>query len=391
MAKYTLLAATTCALSFAAFANDAPITPKEIQLNSSPIEKKVRAKSPSVKAAFSPFTGKISAEKVRLRLQPDLDGGIVQQLEKNDLVSIIDQEGDFYVVEPPESIKAFVFRSFVLDNVIEGNRVNVRLEPDLESPVIGHLNSGDRVDGEVSEINRKWLEIAPPPSSRFYVAKEFIDYVGGPEHKAEMAKRKQSVEQLLEAADLFAQAELEKPFEAIEFDRVKQGYLSILHDYTDFPRKAQQAKEKLATVQEQYLQKRIGYLEQKAALISASTPVSTETKTSISLPSVQMWEPIENALYAGWAKAHENKDKEDFYSEQKMVAVAVTGVLEAFSSPIRNKPGEYVVKNKNLPVAYVYSTKVDLNQYIGKRITVMGSPRDNHNFAFPAYFVHEVE
>ena len=324
-----------------------------------------------------------------MRLQPELDGYIVRELGKNELITVLDEEGDFYSVEPTSAIKAYIFRSFVLDNIVEGNRVNVRLEPDLEAPVIGHLNSGDRVVGKISKINRKWLEITPPASAHFYVAKNFIEYAGGPELKGKMAERKEVVEQLSEAAKLFASSELEKDFEEIDFESIKQGYLTIINDYSDFPTEAGIAKESLAGVQEDYLQKRIEYLEKKAALVSNLQPGNTLGVYSDC--SAQVWGRIEDGLFASWVQINEDKTVDEFYEEQKLVAVSVSGILETFKSPVKNKPGDFILKNKNLPVAYIYSTKLDLEDYIGKNVTLIGSPRPNHSFAFPAYFIHEIE
>lgn len=386
-----------CTVFFAVsgFADD-PLTPKDIQLSAQP-EKKAPRKSPTVKASFTPFTGKVIGDKVRMRLQPDTEGYIIREIPKNEMLTIIDQEGDYYCVEPPEAVKAYIFRSFVLDGVVEGNRVNVRLEPDLEAPVIGHLNSGDKVSGQVSNFNRKWLEIDPPSTTRFYIAKEFLEYVGGPELKAKIAERKEMVEQLLEGATLFAQSEIEKPFEEIEFEKIKQGFLTVVHDYSDFPAKTEKAKESLNGIQEQYLQKRIAYLEQKASLASQSSPSQEKSqKASASTPQVievsKSWNSVEEGLYQSWAKATDGqKGIRDFYEDQKNVAASITGVLEPFKSHVKHKPGEFVVKNNNLPVAYVYSTQVNLGDYVGKQVTLIGAPRDNHSFAFPAYFVLEVE
>lgn len=49
----------------------------------------------------------------------------------------------------------------MLDNTIEGNRVNVRLEPNLEAPIIAQLNAGDKIEGQISALNSKWYEITP--------------------------------------------------------------------------------------------------------------------------------------------------------------------------------------------------------------------------------------
>ena len=154
-------------------------------------------------------------------------------------------------------MKAYVFRSFVLDNVVEGNRVNVRLFPDLEAPIIGHLSMGKRIDGKICEKNNKWLEIDPPVETKFYVAKEFIEYAGGPELKGITDKRKSSVTQLLESTQLLSQAELRKPFEEITRDRVVKGFQTIINDYKDFPEMGEKAKEMLSAFNEKFLERKI--------------------------------------------------------------------------------------------------------------------------------------
>lgn len=380
-------------------------TPKEIDLSVStentPMENiapvKVQRTSPAVKASFAPFTGKVVADKVRMRLQPELDSYVIRELHTNELVSVIDQEGDFYCISPSEEVKAYIFRSFVLDDVVEGNRVNVRLAPDLEAPIIGHHNSGDRVQGKVCAANKKWLEINPPMGTRFYIAKEYIKFAGSPDLKGKMKEREEAVHQLLEAATLYTKSELEKSFDEVDFDKIKQGLLGIIEDYADFPKQVKEAKDLLARSQENYLQKRIAYLEEKATFAAAtplenkSSPVNGKTTVERVTSALMMWEPIEKALYATWAQLHPQKDLTDYYEEQKLAAVTISGVVEAFTSAVKNKPGDFVIKNKNLPVAYVYSTTVNLKDYVGKKVTLIGSPRSNHNFAFPAYYIHSVE
>src|SRR5262245_36586262 len=49
---------------------------------------------------FSPFTGKIKGKKVRLRLRPDLDSHVIKELNKDELISIVGEKGDFWAAEP---------------------------------------------------------------------------------------------------------------------------------------------------------------------------------------------------------------------------------------------------------------------------------------------------
>src|SRR5258708_372735 len=153
-----------CLLSFALFGFAAPVAPQP--------------KAPQLPAkkgeSFKPFTGKLLANKVRIRAKPDLDSPIVRQMNKNELLLIVGEESDFYAVEPLKDTKAYVFRSYVLDNVIEANRVNVRLEPHADAPIIAQLQAGDKIQGIICSMNHKWLEIAPPKGTRFFVSKEFL-------------------------------------------------------------------------------------------------------------------------------------------------------------------------------------------------------------------------
>ncbi|HNA62731.1 MAG TPA: SH3 domain-containing protein, partial [Rhabdochlamydiaceae bacterium] len=205
-------------------------TPEEPVFVKPPAPKRIEAERP-----FSPFTGKVKAKKVRLRANADLDSRVVKELNRNDLVVILGEKGDFYAVEPPQGSKAYVFRSFVLDGVVEGNRVNVRLEPSLDAPVIGHLNSGDRIKGVISSLNNKWYEISPPAGTRFFVAKEYIDSIGGVEVKAHLDKRRMAAEQLFDAATLLTQVEMKKSFREMDIERIKRNYQTMISDYVEFP------------------------------------------------------------------------------------------------------------------------------------------------------------
>ncbi|MBI5273856.1 MAG: hypothetical protein HY860_02245 [Chlamydiales bacterium] len=352
------------------------------------------------KQAFQPFTGKILGTSVRLRTEADVDSHVVKELEKGQLVVILGEKNDFYAVEPLKDTKAYIFRSFVLDNMVEGNRVNIRLSPEIDAPIIAHLSTGDKIDGKVSDKNNKWLEIVPPAGTKFYVAKEFIDYVGGPELKAIHDRKQESALQLVERANLLMQSELRKPFEEIDYDRLVTSYQTIIHDYQDFPQFIEEAKTNLASVQETYLQKKLGYLESKASIMdkavhftsSSVSQVDSEQNEKISATDrMKVWEPIEKGLYLTWSGMHHAKTMKDFYEEQKMQATVVSGILESYIEPVKQRPGDYILREKGIPVAYVYSTHINLHQYVGRQVNLVSTTRPNNHFAFPAYFVLEVE
>lgn len=347
---------------------------------------------------FKTFTGKIVGNHVRMRASADLDSHIISELDKEDYVVVTGEKGDFYAVEAPSDLKAYIFRGFVIDDVVEGDRINIRLAPDRDAPIIGHYSTGQRVDGKVCDENNKWLEINAPKETRFYIAKEYVEYAGKPELKEVQDKRKKTVTNLLESTHLLSQAEMRKAFPEIDFERITHSYQTIMTDYADFPQFATKAAKELATIQEDYLHRKIAYLEARASKMGKAQPKEDVYEVSYhpseghsTTDRMKVWESYEEALFLSWAAMHHAKNMDDFYADQKIKCQTVSGILEPYREPVKNKPGDFVLKDHDITVAYLYSTQVNLDEYVGKRVSLMVSPRPNNNFAFPAYYVMEVE
>lgn len=336
---------------------------------------------------------------VRIRLHPDVESPIIRELHKDEMVIVTGEKSDFYAIEAPSELKVYIFRSFILDNVVEGNRVNVRLAPELNAPIVGYLNTGDKVQGTISEKNHKWLEIAPPKQCRFFVAKEFIEKVGGPELKIMRDKKKDTVIQLMDSADLLSQSEMMKPFEEIDFERIAASFNIVVNEYSDFHEYATKAKAKLLVLQETYLQKKLAYLESKASRMSremsSSVAVKTVSEVEPALLSakdrMKIWERVEESHYLTWSTSHRQKTIDDFYEDQKLQAVKISGIIESYNDIVKNKPGNFIIRDRDMPKGYLYSTFVNLQDQVGKYVTVTVTSRPNNNFAFPAYFVIAVE
>lgn len=380
---------------------------------------------PQPQKPFTAFTGRIVKNKVRIRLQPTLDASILREINKGDLFVVVGETDDFYAVKSPADIKGYVFRTYVLDNVVEGNRVNVRLEPSLEAPIIAQLNAGDKVGGQISAQNNKWLEIAAPDSTRFFIAKEYIEKIGDAGLKVVLDQKREEGTKLLNNTFAVSQNELRKPWNEINLDGINKNLNKIIKDYTDFPQLQTKAKELLSMIQDSYFQKKILYLEslaknaevlnaQNKALANktaaqeqrinelegnqtprdaSSSNTSTPTNETNSADRMNAWLPVENKIYESWAEIHENQPISAFYDEQMQKAVTLKGIVQLYDRAVRNKPGDFVLLNPatRIPVAYLYSTQVNLQNFAGKEVTIKASPRDNNNFAYPSYFVLSVE
>lgn len=385
---------TLFALPLALFANEEIAVVSE-----TPVAEKVevaKAAPTFSSGSYKSFTGRINGNHVRLRIGPDLESHIVQELGKDDLIVVTGQKGDFYEVAPLPEQKAYIFRSFILDGVVEGNRVNVRLNPDIEAPIIGHFSSGTKLSGDICKDHHKWLEIAPPAETRFFIAKEYVEHIGGPELKGIKDERKASVNKLLESADMLVQTELKKPFSEIDLERMTRSYQTIMSDYVDFPKHCEKAKKSLAALQENYLNRKIAYLENRAEAINngedlaAATPEDKE-RARLLTDRMKIWQHVEEAIYLTWSGMHHAKSMDEFYAAQKLRSTTLTGIIEAYTDPVKCKPGDYILRQDGVPSAYLYSTSVNLQALVGKKVTVVASARDNHSFAFPAYYVLEAQ
>lgn len=331
-------------------------------------------------------------------------------MAKNDLLLIVGEEGDFYAVQPPKDTKAYVFRSYILDNVVEANRVNIRLEPHVDGPIIGQLQAGDKIKGQISSLNNKWIEVAPPSSTKFYVSKEFIGNAGGPEYIIAMEKKKTQVDELLNSATLCAEAECKKIYEDMSPHPIMEQFQTIIRNFSEFTEAVAQAKDGLALLKDNYLHKKITYLEAKAQLsagakdellarhkaenqelFAGKTSQPKKNTRSEMGEGLRFWDGIEESLYLSWTAFHTGRKADDFYAEQKANATVITGTVEVYDHPVKNRPGDFVLRGEESPIAYLYSTFVDLQKHQGKQVTLLVSPRPNNHFAFPAYFVLDVE
>lgn len=379
-------------------------------------------------AKLEPFTGKITKNKVRLRLQPTFDGFVLRELSRNDLVLILEENDDFYAIQPPSDFRGYVFRTYVLDNVIEGNRVNVRLKPDLESPVLAQLKAGDRVDGNIDSANNKWMAIKLPQTARFYIAKEYVEKAGDAGFKTRFEKKQEEIYHLLRTTEALSKTEMQKPFDQMMIDGLKANYQHIIFDNPEFPEAIAKAKEGLTALQETYTAKKLAYLENQSRNSSSTQEINKQLtaelqlqKTKISsleqeiekgrqfvasimensadpkfsqLPSnMSIWLPAEEHLFHSWSQKNGRTSPQEFYDEQKQQSFVLTGVVDNYNRPVKNKPGDYMLLNSvsKLPVAFLYSTHINLQDYIGREVSISVTPRDNHNFAFPAYFVLTLE
>jgi hypothetical protein len=286
--------------------------------------------------------GIVTSKRVRMRTAAQLDAPVIRELDKGTPLKITAEAGDFYMVIPPFPMKAYVFRTYVLDGKIEGDRVNVRLGPSPESAILTQLSQGYVVAGKPSTTNAKWLEIDLPLTTRFFISKDYVQIV--------------SETQFQEIARNFKQAK--------ETPKV-------------IP------KEEVLASKENH--------EEKAP--SSPEPVKNdkrERSSAKSEPSLNAWQAKEENLKSQWLLLNAPSTDKDYQDYVSTVSKKLKGTLEPYSIS-GNAPGNYLLKDGSKVIAIVYSANLDLAAYLGQLIEVKAVERDNFGYAYPAFCILEVE
>ncbi len=348
------------------------------------------------------FTGKVLKNRVRMRLHPSLDAYVFTELNKDDFLLITDQVEDFYACVPPKEVKGYIFRTYVLDGVVEGANVNVRLEPDTNAPVITQLHTGDRVQGIIAPQNNKWLQIELPSTVKFYVAKELISKAGSANLYTERQQRLQDVQRQLNGIEAQLEEQLQKPFPEIELSPLVSQLTKICMENKDLPQEVQVAQALVTKMQENYLAKSLEYRKQPPEETpQAEQPIEVaaaaeESKPALSMPAVvaatgtfkdQEAVRVQQAISQGLASS-----EEQFYANELKTAVSRKGIIKPYQSYAKNRPGDYLLidEKTQLPIAYLYSMHVDLKNYVNQEVSLQVASRPNNHFAFPAFIVLKV-
>ncbi|HXF28500.1 MAG TPA: SH3 domain-containing protein, partial [Chlamydiales bacterium] len=388
--------------------------------------------APSEAKAIEPFTGKITKDRVRLRLQPTLDGFILKEFQKNATVVVTGVADEFYAILPNPDVKGYIFRTYVLDGEIVGNHVNVRLEPDTNSNIICQLNSGDKIKGIVAKENNRWLEIELPQSARFYVAKDYVSKAGPESLFYTLNKKREDLNERLSIVDKAITVELQKPFRDIQLKPFAHELKNIITQSNDFPEQAEQANTLLKKMQEAYLQKSVGGKEEPVKSGKASAKKTKAQKNqaaqeqmdektayddsdceekegdnkkdapqqstkNVSMPVGAKKDAAE--LETQNATVAQNQANEQVPSLATTQAntqegiVTLKGIVKPYLSHAKNAPGQFLLINpqNNLPHAFLTSRDINLNTVVGKEVTVSAIETTNNHFAYPAYVVLQIK
>ena len=282
--------------------------------------------------------GKVVGNNVRVRLKPDTNSKIICTLNKDFVVTITNEDGMFYQILAVEKSPLYVYKKFVNHGKIDGNNVNVRSEPNQQSTVITQLNNDDRIDVVDSDTSTdKWIAIAPPNSVRYYISKNYV-------------------KQIDEKTAWTLIQEQNKPTTPEIIDTVKVE-------------KEVQPKEDI-------------------------TSTNTLVTHNIDIPFEQFvrpqWVDLETDIYSRWKQKHSNGDYQHFLATESEFARLEHGRIVKVHKVSLNHPGDFILYDGKKPIAYIFSTTIDLNDYNNQEKKLMLTERPNNMWGLPAYKVVRV-
>jgi len=130
--------------------------------------------------------GVVNVKKLNVRIRPTTKYSITGVLNKGDKVTILNREGDWYMISAPANSTVWLSRPFIKGDTIT-KRVNLRCGPSVAFMKYTAVNAGLKVK-VLDDSRQDWVQIAPPRGLAAYVSTQFITIVKPPVVKPPVVK-----------------------------------------------------------------------------------------------------------------------------------------------------------------------------------------------------------
>ena len=183
-----------------------------------------------------PFLGRVKGKNINVRGGNNLNFEILTQLQDQETVIVLSESPGWYQIDPPQTAFLWINKSYVKEGIVTADSVNVRGSPTLAGTLNCQLARNDAVEVVVEE--GEWLKIKPPPQAKAWVSKDYVAYEKPLDQdmevlKAEKAKALQESRKvkILEAAQVYEEAEFYKPVDQIQVNNILANYQSLLNEF----------------------------------------------------------------------------------------------------------------------------------------------------------------
>lgn len=124
------------------------------------------------------FYGIINSDNINLRTDSNTSSQIICKINKNTPVEIIQEKYDWYKIKLPKTIGLYVRKDLItiIDGktakALKDN-INIRLQPNESCPILGQIFKNEIIT--VISDNGEWYKIEPAGTSFGWVHKKFVD------------------------------------------------------------------------------------------------------------------------------------------------------------------------------------------------------------------------
>jgi len=150
------------------------------------------------------FQGEVTSGGINVRSDSTTNSEVICKLNKGEKVDVVSELYNWYKIRLPSSAPAFINKEFLELHdedteessgkakesklgtaTVTSDNVNIRLRPDMGSPILGRVNK----DTEIKAIGETgdWFKIEPPDNTTGWIYKNFVKKVE--KKKAKSAKQ----------------------------------------------------------------------------------------------------------------------------------------------------------------------------------------------------------
>lgn len=117
--------------------------------------------------------GTVQAETLRIRAKPSTKYEVVGQLNKGDVVKVVEEKEGWLKIIAPEVVSGWMSNKFITEGIVTGDKINVRAGPSVAFNIFGKLSKGDEV--KVLEVKDKiWAKIQGNSKLHVWVSSTYI-------------------------------------------------------------------------------------------------------------------------------------------------------------------------------------------------------------------------
>lgn len=127
----------------------------------------------SASAREAPRPYEVKADRVNVRIRPDLYATVLGQLAFGEVVQVLEITNTWAEIQLPNRFDAWVHGDFIESGRVAAGRLNVRGGPGINYQILTRVSRGTPIVERSRE--GEWLRIEPPPDSTAYVSQDLLN------------------------------------------------------------------------------------------------------------------------------------------------------------------------------------------------------------------------